>query len=127
MICTKNQFYQSRENFNFYFTILPESSEKNHIVIIHYYFTFSGLEHALQFTAVEKDGKKVVHVRSYKMILKKSGSRLPRVELEEMGPRMDLTLRRSHLASDDLFNTACKQIKARIAFFTTIFNTILVS
>jgi len=70
-----------------------------------------GLEHALQFTAVEKDGKKVVHVRSYKMILKKSGSRLPRVELEEMGPRMDLTLRRSHLASDDLFNTACKQVK----------------
>ena len=85
------------------------------------------MEHALQFTAVEKDGKKVVHVRSYKMILKKSGSRLPRVELEEMGPRMDLTLRRSHLASDDLFNTACKQIKARIAFFTTIFSTILVS
>jgi len=70
-----------------------------------------GLEHALQFTAAEKDGKKVVHVRSYKMILKKSGSRLPRVELEEMGPRMDLTLRRSHLASDDLFNTACKQVK----------------
>jgi len=70
-----------------------------------------GLEHALQFTAVEKDGKKVVHLRSYKMILKKSGTRLPRVELEEMGPRMDLTLRRSHLASDDLFNTACKQVK----------------
>ena len=60
------------------------------------------------------------------MILKKSGSRLPRVELEEMGPRMDLTLRRSHLASDDLFNTACKQVKVRIAFFTTIFSTILV-
>lgn len=70
-----------------------------------------GLEHALQFTAVEKDGKKVVHLRSYKIILKKSGTRIPRIELEEMGPRMDLVLRRTHLASDDLFSTACKQVK----------------
>ncbi len=71
-----------------------------------------GLEHALQFTAVEKkDGKPVIHLRSYKIELKKSGTKLPRVELEEMGPRVDLTLRRSHLASEDLFNSACKQIK----------------
>ena len=72
------------------------------------------MEHALQFTAVEKDGKKVVHLRSYKIILKKSGTRIPRIELEEMGPRMDLVLRRTHLASDDLFSTACKQVKVRL-------------
>lgn len=70
-----------------------------------------GLEHALQFTAVEKDGKRSIHLRSYKIVLKKSGTRIPRVELEEMGPRMDLVLRRSHLASDDLFDSACKQVK----------------
>jgi len=70
-----------------------------------------GLEHALQFTAVERDGKHVVYLRSYKISLKKSGTRLPRVELEEMGPRMDMVLRRNHFASDDLFNEACKQVK----------------
>ena len=50
------------------------------------------------------------------MVLKKSGTRIPRVELEEMGPRMDLVLRRSHLASDDLFDSACKQVKVRFIF-----------
>ena len=69
------------------------------------------MEHALQFTAVERDGKHVVYLRSYKISLKKSGTRLPRVELEEMGPRMDMVLRRNHFASDDLFNEACKQVK----------------
>merc|ERR1712183_860139 len=44
-----------------------------------------------------------------KISLKKSGTRLPRVELEEMGPRMDMVLRRNHFASHDLFNEACKQ------------------
>ena len=70
-----------------------------------------GLEHAIQFTALEKNGKPVIYFRSYKIILKKSGTRVPRVELEEMGPNFDLSLRRSHLASEDLFKTACKQIK----------------
>lgn len=65
----------------------------------------SGLEHVIQF--VEAEGK--IHLRSYKCLLKKSGTRLPRVELEEIGPRVDLTVRRSHMASDDLFNRACKQ------------------
>ena len=70
-----------------------------------------GLEHAIQFTAVEKDGKPVIYFRSFRIILKKSGSRIPRVELEEMGPSMDLSLRRTHLASEDLFKSACKQVK----------------
>ena len=70
-----------------------------------------GLEHAMQFTAIEKEGKPLVYIRSYRIILKKSGSKLPRVELDEMGPSMDLVVRRTHLSSDDLFGTACKQVK----------------
>lgn len=41
-------------------------------------------------------------------ILKKSGGRTPRVELEEMGPAFDLTLRRTRLASEDLMKQATK-------------------
>jgi ribosome production factor 2 len=67
----------------------------------------AGLEHVLQFTS---HGNKV-YMRSYKIYLKKSGLRTPRIELEEIGPHLDLNLRRSHLASEDLFRTACKQVK----------------
>lgn len=63
-----------------------------------------GLEHVLQFTAV--DGK--IYLRSYRVLLKKSGSRTPRVEVEEMGPSLDLVLRRTHLASDDLMKAATR-------------------
>ena len=43
--------------------------------------------------------------------MKKSGARTPRVELEEMGPSIDLVMRRSKLASDDLYKRARKQPK----------------
>ena len=39
-------------------------------------------------------------------------SRVPHVELEEMGPSLDLAMRRSHLAPDDLMKQACRQPKA---------------
>lgn len=67
-----------------------------------------GIEHVMSFTA--KDG--MIYLRSYKILLKKSGQRTPRVELEEIGPSADMKLRRSKLASDGLFKTACKQPKA---------------
>ena len=63
-----------------------------------------------QFFGFEKDGKKFVLLRSYRAALKKSSSgRLPRIELEEIGPRVDLAVRRLHLASDDHFTAACRQ------------------
>lgn len=58
----------------------------------------------LQFTAVDDK----IYLRSYRVLLKKSGSRTPRVEVEEMGPSLDLVLRRTHLASDDLMKAATK-------------------
>ncbi|MCL4136173.1 UNVERIFIED_CONTAM: hypothetical protein GTU68_017839 [Idotea baltica] len=66
-----------------------------------------GFEHAILFMLVE--GK--LHFRSYKILLKKSGTRKPRVELEEIGPSATMVLRRSKLASSDLFKTALKQPK----------------
>ncbi|XP_054272106.1 ribosome production factor 2 homolog [Macrosteles quadrilineatus] len=67
-----------------------------------------GLEHVIMFTA---DGDKI-YMRSYRVVLKKSGSKTPRVELEEVGPAIDFKLRRTKLASDDLYKLACKRPKA---------------
>ncbi|KOC70240.1 Ribosome production factor 2 like protein [Habropoda laboriosa] len=66
-----------------------------------------GLEHVLSFTAVENK----ILLRSYRILLKKSDCRIPRIELEEIGPRVDLTCRRTKLASNDLFKLACKKPK----------------
>ncbi|XP_072178961.1 ribosome production factor 2 homolog [Diadema setosum] len=68
----------------------------------------AGLEHVLSFTAI--DGK--ILIRSYKVLLKKSGTRTPRVELAEIGPSLDLVKRRTRLATHDLFKRACKKPKA---------------
>jgi len=45
-------------------------------------------------------------MRHYTVILKKSGSRIPRIELTEIGPSMDLAVRRTRFASEDLKNVA---------------------
>ncbi|CAG5116098.1 unnamed protein product, partial [Candidula unifasciata] len=65
----------------------------------------SGLEHVISIHAV--NGK--IYIRNYRVLLKKSGSRIPRVELESMGPSLDLSMRRTRLASDDLFKRALKK------------------
>ncbi|GCB76301.1 hypothetical protein scyTo_0017448, partial [Scyliorhinus torazame] len=67
-----------------------------------------GLEIVLHFAAF--GGK--IFMRSYKVLLKKSGCRTPRIELEEMGPSFNFVLRRTHLASDDLYKKSLKQPKA---------------
>jgi len=64
-----------------------------------------GLEHVYHVTAV--DGK--ILLRSYRILLRKSGSKTPRIELEEMGPSLDLVMRRTHLASHDLYKRSCKR------------------
>ncbi|KDR23391.1 ribosome production factor 2 homolog isoform X2 [Zootermopsis nevadensis] len=66
-----------------------------------------GLEHALLFTAAEDQ----IYLRSYRIQLKKSGSRIPRTELEEIGPSIDFKVRRTKISSDDLFKLACKRPK----------------
>ncbi|KAK7907548.1 hypothetical protein WMY93_016160 [Mugilogobius chulae] len=68
----------------------------------------AGLEHVLHFTAL--DGK--IYMRSYRCMLKKSGCRTPRIELEEMGPSFDFVMRRTHLASEQLYHLALRQPKA---------------
>lgn len=66
-----------------------------------------GIELALSFTLIGG----VIQLRAYRILLKKSGTRVPRIEIEEMGPSMDLKLRKSRLASENLFATATKKPK----------------
>lgn len=67
-----------------------------------------GLEHVISFTVTE-DMK--ILMRSYKIQLKKSGLKTPRIELAEIGPSMDWEVRRTKIASEDLYKLAKKQPK----------------
>lgn len=66
-----------------------------------------GIEHVIMISAI--DGK--IYIRNYRIILKKSGSKVPRIELEDMGPSIDLTLRRTKIASDDLYKRSLRKPK----------------
>lgn len=58
--------------------------------------------------------------------MKESGCKTPRVELEEIGPSANLVMRRTKLASADLFKTACRtptQAKVKLINNLYLFNT----
>lgn len=69
-----------------------------------------GIEHAIVLTAQGAQGDKEPKVafRHYHVAFKKSGGRVPRVELEEVGPHFDMEVRRSRPASAELQKEACK-------------------
>lgn len=51
-------------------------------------------------------------MRSYKIQLKKSGQKTPRIELVEIGPSMDLEVRRTKIASEDLYKLSRRTPKS---------------
>ncbi|XP_065336139.1 ribosome production factor 2 homolog [Cloeon dipterum] len=63
-----------------------------------------GLEHVIMFTATNDN----ILMRSYQIQLKKSSTKLPRVELENLGPHIDMVLKRTKFASEDLMKRACR-------------------
>lgn len=67
-----------------------------------------GIEHVLSFTLTEDNQ---ILMRSYKIALKKSGLKTPRIEVNEIGPSIDFSLRRTKIASEDLYKLARKQPK----------------
>ncbi|KAG6375782.1 hypothetical protein JVT61DRAFT_2632 [Boletus reticuloceps] len=54
-----------------------------------------------------------VHVRTYTAKLVSSGTRVPRVELTEMGPRLDLSLRRWQEADPEMWKAAMRRPKMK--------------
>jgi ribosome production factor 2 len=67
-----------------------------------------GLDRVVVLTAPPTPGRPI-HVRHYAILLRRSGQRMPLVELELIGPSFDLTLRRLRLPSNDLWSLAVKQ------------------
>lgn len=65
-----------------------------------------GVEHVLSFTLTDDNE---ILMRSYKILLRKSGLKTPRIELDEIGPSIDLAIRRTKIASDDLYKLSRKQ------------------
>lgn len=66
-----------------------------------------GLDHVIAATLVDSE----IKLRVYAVALRLEVGSAPRAELLPMGPFMDLTVRRQSLASDDLWNQACKRPK----------------
>lgn len=73
-----------------------------------------GLQYIVSVTAedpVDDDAKPTIHVRVYLIQTKRSGQRLPRVEVEEMGPRMDFRVGRFREPDETMLKEALKKPK----------------
>lgn len=73
-----------------------------------------GLQYLISISAgEEEEGKPAppVHVRMYLIKTKRSGQKMPRVEVEEMGPRIDFTLGRERFPDPDMLKEALKKPK----------------
>ena len=75
-----------------------------------------GLQYVITFGAVRpgEGGKVEVNVRAHMIRTVRSGEKLPRVEVEEMGPRMDLSVRRVREAEPELLREALRRPKAGV-------------
>jgi len=71
------------------------------------FLNLAGIDHVISLTSNQDK----VFFRHYNISLKKSGSNVPRVELEEIGPSFDMTIRRTNFAPPDLIKQASQQAK----------------
>eukprot|EP00019_Armaparvus_languidus_P001520 CAMPEP_0168601998 /NCGR_PEP_ID=MMETSP0420-20121227/13778_1 /TAXON_ID=498008 /ORGANISM="Pessonella sp." /LENGTH=151 /DNA_ID=CAMNT_0008640517 /DNA_START=393 /DNA_END=848 /DNA_ORIENTATION=- len=65
----------------------------------------AGLDHVIVLSVVNETK---ILFRHYGIVLKKSGTKVPRVELEEIGPHFDLTLRREQMAPESVRRVALR-------------------
>ncbi|KAI2464575.1 Brix-domain-containing protein [Annulohypoxylon bovei var. microspora] len=73
-----------------------------------------GLQYLVSISADEPVGdvvKPAIHLRIYLISTKRSGQRLPRVEVEEMGPRMDFRVGRMQEPEEAVLKEAMKTAK----------------
>ena len=73
-----------------------------------------GLQYVVSITAEDpatEDEKPRIHLRVYLISTRRSGQRLPRVEVEEMGPRMDFRVGRMREADEGTLKEAMKKAR----------------
>ena len=73
-----------------------------------------GLQLMIGFTAGEEgaDGEKPeIQMRCWRIVTRKSGQKVPRVEVEEMGPRLDFRVGRIREADGDTWRDSLKKAK----------------
>ncbi|KAF7196510.1 Ribosome production factor 2-like [Pseudocercospora fuligena] len=73
-----------------------------------------GLQYMIHFSVDEgeKDGvKPQIHMRCYLIRTKKGGEKLPKVDLEEMGPRIDFRMGRVHESDPEMMKEAMRRPK----------------
>lgn len=74
----------------------------------------SGLQYLISVSAEEEEeGQPApkIHLRFYLIKTKRSGQKLPRIEVEEMGPRFDFTVGREKFPDADMMKDALKKPK----------------
>lgn len=73
-----------------------------------------GLQYMIHISCgeeVEGQPAPQIHIRNYRIVTKKSGQKLPRVEVEEIGPRMDFRVGRIQAADEQIMREALKKPK----------------
>lgn len=77
-----------------------------------------GLQYMVHISARDEvDGEEArpkIHLRVYLIKTKKSGGSLPRVEIEEMGPRMDFRVGRMREADESVMKEALKKARGGV-------------
>lgn len=74
-----------------------------------------GLQYIVSISARDtvdgEEAKPMIHLRVYLIKTKRSGQKLPRVEIEEMGPRMDFRVGRVKEADESVLKEAMKKAR----------------
>lgn len=74
-----------------------------------------GLQYIVSISARDtvdgEEAKPMIHLRVYLIRTKRSGQKLPRVEVEEMGPRMDFRIGRVKEADESMMKEALKKAR----------------
>jgi ribosome production factor 2 len=73
-----------------------------------------GLQYLVSISArdaVDDETKPMIHLRAYLIRTKRSGQKLPRVEVEEMGPRIDFRVGRHKPADESVLKEALKRAR----------------
>jgi ribosome production factor 2 len=77
-----------------------------------------GLQYIISISARDtvdgEEAKPMIHLRVYLIKTKKSGQKLPRVEVEEMGPRMDFRVGRMKEADESVLKEAMKKARTSL-------------